>query len=66
MPKGGTIMAAMDAEHAPPAAAEMRSKHDRGLPPRPADLREMRRLEMAAMAAVADYKAAVNERRRLA
>lgn len=59
-------MATTNAEHAPPAAAEMRSKHDRGLPPRPADLREMRRLEAAALAAVADYKAAVKERWRLA
>lgn len=44
----------------------VRSKHDRGLPPRSADLRELRRLEDAAMAAVADYKAAIKERRRLA
>lgn len=45
---------------------EVRSKHDRGLPPRSADLRELRRLEGEALAAVADYKAAIKERRRLA
>ena len=47
-----------------PDAPEPLSPHDRGLPPRPEDLREMRRLEQEMQEAIMACREAFKERRR--